>query len=254
MDCRTFSEIVADLDRGDTLAPVVREAALLHAEDCADCGMLLTESEALDRQMSALAASARPAPGRIEERLVREFRAEIGKGRGERTQWYLAALGTAAAAVFIASLFFGGRGPLQRGGPAGQTDSVRSKASSPAGVPASSAVPAQAAVSTPAEDASSSHRDSSTGSAKVHGTQISSNAEASEAAFIPLPYADSASQLGGGQVVRVIMTPEALASLGVRTNAVGATGEISADLLLDEDGTPEAIRLVAQADSSSAAN
>ena len=65
-------------------------------------------------------------------------------------------------------------------------------------------------------------------------------------AFVPLPYADDPTAVDGGTVVRVILSRPALASLGVPVTDPSATDRIPADLLLGEDGTPQAIRLVSQ--------
>ena len=65
-------------------------------------------------------------------------------------------------------------------------------------------------------------------------------------AFVPLPYADDPTAVDGGTVVRVILSRPALASLGLPVADMGATDQIPADLVLSEDGSPQAIRLVSQ--------
>jgi hypothetical protein len=64
--------------------------------------------------------------------------------------------------------------------------------------------------------------------------------------FTPLPYADDPSMIEGGAVVRVIMSRSALASFGVPLTGVENRERIPADLVVSADGTPEAIRLVAE--------
>ena len=64
--------------------------------------------------------------------------------------------------------------------------------------------------------------------------------------FTPLPYADDPSMMEGGSVVRVILSRSALASLGMPLSGVENREQISADLVVSADGTPEAIRFVAQ--------
>jgi hypothetical protein len=66
-------------------------------------------------------------------------------------------------------------------------------------------------------------------------------------AFVPLPYADDTNTLDGGSVVRVVLSRPALASLGMPVTDLGATDRIPADIVLSEDGVPQAIRLVSQA-------
>ncbi|HKV04941.1 MAG TPA: hypothetical protein VJO53_07530 [Candidatus Acidoferrales bacterium] len=62
--------------------------------------------------------------------------------------------------------------------------------------------------------------------------------------FIRLPYTDDPGALADDAVVRVVLTPAALASLGLPV--IGGEGSVQADLALSEDGTPQAIRLVSQ--------
>ncbi len=49
-------------------------------------------------------------------------------------------------------------------------------------------------------------------------------------------------------MVRVILSPSALASLGFAVVEDRDSGNVAADLLLARDGTPEAIRLVGEGD------
>ncbi|MFZ3201561.1 MAG: hypothetical protein WA175_10475, partial [Candidatus Acidiferrales bacterium] len=66
-------------------------------------------------------------------------------------------------------------------------------------------------------------------------------------AFVSLPYADDSAMADGGTVVRVVLSRSALASLGVPVADAGNTNPIPADIVVSEDGTPQAIRLVSQA-------
>jgi len=66
------------------------------------------------------------------------------------------------------------------------------------------------------------------------------------ASFIPLPYADDPQGLEGGAVVRVELSGPALASLGMPVTLAGSSESVPADLLVSNDGTPQAIRLVSQ--------
>lgn len=248
MNCRLFEGIVADLDRGEVLPSALRDAALEHAESCANCGLLLTESESLDMNLRTLAASAdtESAPMWIESSLLNEFRVRHGNVRRGKLRWQVAAVGIAAAAAFAASLFFSGHIPWRHASPGqnARTGESRLATHAPPAVPEVRKLPSETNSNEALEATTGAQR---TAPRHVTPTQ---QAEPEEAAFIPLPYADTGGRLEGGEVVRVILTPEALESLGVRTNDFGSNGAISADLLLDEAGTPEAIRLVAQADAN----
>ena len=65
--------------------------------------------------------------------------------------------------------------------------------------------------------------------------------------FVTLPFADDPDALENGAVVRVVMTRSELASLGMPA-VEGSSDEIPADLVVSDDGTPQAIRLVSQAE------
>ena len=54
MDCVQFEEIVHDLDRPGTRWRALRERALAHAESCAHCAQLMTETESLDQALRAM--------------------------------------------------------------------------------------------------------------------------------------------------------------------------------------------------------
>ena len=65
-------------------------------------------------------------------------------------------------------------------------------------------------------------------------------------AYVPLPYAYDPSDLEGGAVVRVVLPRAALISYGLPVEAMGVSDQVTADMVVSEDGTPQAIRLVAQ--------
>jgi hypothetical protein len=67
--------------------------------------------------------------------------------------------------------------------------------------------------------------------------------------FVPLPYADDPSETQGGAVVRVDLPRASLVSMGVPVAGLNANGHVVADLMLSEDGTPQAIRLISQSNS-----
>jgi hypothetical protein len=66
---------------------------------------------------------------------------------------------------------------------------------------------------------------------------------------VPLPYADDPSETQGGAVVRVDLPRASLVSMGVPVAGLNANGHVVADLMLSEDGTPQAIRLISQSNS-----
>lgn len=62
--------------------------------------------------------------------------------------------------------------------------------------------------------------------------------------FVPLTYLNSATAMDSGIVVRVEVSREKLAALGLPLNLERADEKIKADIVLGDDGVPRAIRLV----------
>lgn len=217
IDCRQFEEALPDLDRPGTQGAVLREVALAHAESCSHCASLLTESESLDFSLRSLAAhnATRTAPPSVEAALLQQFRTKKELAARRKFQWQLSVYG-AAALLAVALGTFLHRGTIRLPGAA--TDARPSGESS-------------ATAQTPSGNIASSDR--------ANGTEDAT-------AFMPLPYADDPAALEGGAVVRVVLSPSALASLGFPVADPSDTRRIPADLVVSEDGTPQAIRLVSQ--------
>jgi len=222
MDCGEFEEIVHDLDRPGTHGMALREKALAHAESCGRCAQLLTETESLDQALHAIATTEgkQQAPAWVESALVREFQwAKAGAAKSSAGR-RVAALSIAAAVLLAAgvSLHRFASGVGVKG--AGDGQSI------------------QANVSAPATAGQSGQSGQTAGAAE------------SASDFIALPYADDPDGVEGGTVVRVELSGPALASLGMPVSLAGSSGSISADLLVSDDGTPQAIRLVSQESAS----
>jgi len=222
MDCAQFAEIVHDLDREGTDGPRLRESALAHAESCARCAQLLTETEALDFALRkfALGGAARNALPDLETSLIHEFRREKVRASKRRVRWQIVALGTAAAVLLALGL------------------SVRYwRLSRTGNAPA-------AGTSAPTPLAQQGPKPSVAMQASQPEVVILPDGD-EDAAFVPLPYADDPEGNDGGAVVRVELSREALASLGWPVAEPGS-GPFTADVVVSADGTPQAIRLVSQ--------
>ena len=222
MDCVQFREIYHDLDRPGTSGFRFRERALGHAETCAGCGVLLTDGEALDFALRNLTRhnAGREAPPRIEAALLREFRASRLAGSRRRVHGQFAALGAAAAILLALGL--------------GVQHRIASRPST-AAQQAANVVPASAA------DASAKGQNPST-------SELDEDEYAGK--FVPVPYADDPAALEGGAIVRVTLPRSALRSFGLPVTESDGTERVFADLLVSEDGTPQAIRLVSDANSN----
>lgn len=214
MDCAEFEEVLHDMDRPGTAGLAMRERALAHAEGCGRCGLRMIESEALDFALHTMSVrdEAREASPHVETELLREFRRQRATPRMRMARWQVALAGVAAIALLALGLTrarfaLGPRQPVTNIGSPSTTNEPYSVVNDP-----------QLAELTDAEE----------------GT-----------AFVRLPYADDSASLEGGAVLRVTMPRSALISMGLPIS--GAAGEqIPAELVVSEDGTPQAIRLISQ--------
>jgi hypothetical protein len=217
MTCAQFEEILHDLDRPGTSGLALRELALVHAESCSDCALLLIESESLDFGLHTLALRDEHlhASPQMEAALLQEFRARHAAPRVRVAKWQVAVIGVAAMALLALGVLRGRVGPKPNQ-PVTKTGT------------SSSANEQYALESDPQLNELAGSED---------GT-----------AFVSLPDADSdATSLEGGAVVRVVMPRSALASLGLPVSGAVGTDQIPAELIVSEDGTPQAIRLVSPA-------
>jgi hypothetical protein len=245
MNCSQFEEILHDLDRPGRDCLNVRGAAFVHAESCDRCAQLLIDSEALDFALRTLAQrnGHKQAPARIEELLLNEFRRRnVSRPRRMRT-WQIAALATAASLLLAIGVAF-------------QRRPAEKPEASPADVHRTEQTPHSRAdvVQRSVPQAGNTERTGNVASSHApaaHPQQVADNqAPESESAtpFVALPYADDAMVGEGGTIVRVTLSGPALASLGLPVTDIGASGRIPADIVVSEDGTPQAIRLVSQSE------
>jgi hypothetical protein len=244
VNCEQFAEVLHELDRPGTPGAALREGALAHAEMCSRCGALVTESESLDFSLGQIAQETEElqAPPKIEAALLREFRREKSAASSRRLRWQLAALGAAAAALLALGLsFHRPRAAAPDKAPAVSASAIR-PASSPKTKPSpdsrSSAAPA--ILNVQAKTARAPLAAEKTAAAENDATEYAT-------AYMPLPYAYDPSGLEGGAVVRVVLPRAVLVSYGLPVEAMGVSDQVTADMVVSEDGTPQAIRLVRQA-------
>jgi hypothetical protein len=235
VDCVEFGELLPDLDRPGTRGHDLSEEILAHAEICAPCSALMMEAESLNFGLRRLAETTEGmvAPARVEAALLNEFRRTKSLGSARRFRRDLAALAIAATVLLAVGMGIY-RHPLKvKGG----TDSPAIAQNATPGATSSTSTTAVAEGNTntvlPSNDAS------------VTETEESEYATS----FVPLPFADDPSETQGGAVVRVDLPRASLVSMGVPVAGLNANGHVVADLMLSEDGTPQAIRLISQSNS-----
>ncbi len=245
MDCAQFAEVLHELDRPGTPGAALRETALAHAEMCSHCGALVTEAESLDFALGRIAQETAElqAPARIEAALLREFQQGRSLASSRRLQWQLAALGVAATVLLAIGLSF--HRPQT-------TTPDKAPSVSASSTPASSTRgPDQSQRSTAPVIANIQPRGARTKT--VAQKTAANDADATEyaTAYVPLPYAYDPSGLEGGAVVRVVLPRAALVSYGLPIEGMGVSEQVTADMVVSQDGTPQAIRLVRQVNPKS---
>lgn len=241
MDCSQFAEALHELDRPGTPGASVREEALAHAEMCSDCGALVTEAESLDFVLGqiALQGSDLQAAPRIETALLREFRREKAAAASRRLQFQLAALGIAAAVLLALGLTF------HR--PQIVTPSKAPAITASAATPETSAQSSRELLASTAPAVPSVEPKITPTRATAEKTAAADTGAAEYAtAYMPLPYSYDPSSLEGGAVVRVVLPRAVLVSYGLPIEGMGVADQVTADMVVSQDGTPQAIRLVSQ--------
>jgi hypothetical protein len=247
MDCAEFRDVLHELDRPGTRGAAELEKAMTHAESCGNCGVLLVEEESLDFAVGKVARETARMPGaaRVEAALLTEFRkarpgtAVIPSRR--KMQWQIAALAVAAMVLLSLGTMIYERNLRQSTvtpvtNVANQAPPTLNR-TPPVAANTSSTLISPAAANGDAGPVAKLPAASSGAQGTEYGTD-----------YVRLPYADDPAGLEGGSVVRVTLARSALESYGLPAEGLGAGDRVTADMLVSVDGTPEAIRLVAQDD------
>ncbi|MGB6431158.1 MAG: hypothetical protein WBF06_11265 [Candidatus Acidiferrales bacterium] len=244
MNCTEFSDVVHELLRPEQPANESVRRGLEHALLCDDCAAVLAEERDLNDQLDDLADADRDvaAPAHLERNLLAALRAEHPAQPVVSPIWrWVAALGLATAAVLVGAVLLSHRPTDGPAGPAAQPATPRG---------GSSSMPLEAArVKASAINASSDATDQ----AAVDATSSASAAQRTDQ-FYRIPYAIDGDSADGASVMRVELPASALQSLGIATStdadadAADDDGSqmVSADVVVAEDGTLEAIRLSPQ--------
>lgn len=211
MTCNEFEEMGLGAERDASLSDEQRAAATAHATSCLRCATLRASWEAarVDLRSLAQATSSLDAPARVEMRLRQQFRAQYHAPKARRTA-LVAAWGLAAAAVLVgavSSLKWHNNPPNLLG----------HKPNTPALIQGS-----------PEPNAAG---DSST---------LVADNELGDFTLLPgvLP-----AETEGSAILNVRMQRGELGALGLPVNEDRASDWIQVDLLVGNDGLPQAVRL-----------
>jgi hypothetical protein len=244
MTCDEFTEVVHELLRPEQPASESVRRGLEHALLCDDCAGVLAEQRDLNDQLDDLSDADRSvaAPPHIERNLLAALREQHPAPTTVLPIWrWVAALGLASAAVLVGAILIIHRPTDGPAGPAAQPATPRG---------GSPSMPLEAGrVNASAPNAAADDNDQ----AELGTTSADSQSLQSDQ-FYQIPYAFDGGSAEGDSVMRVQLPASALQSLGVTTASdTGSDAEdddngqlVSADVIVAEDGTLEAIRVAPQ--------
>jgi len=236
MKCEEFDAIGLDAERDASLSELERAAAREHASVCSRCAALQDSWQAARVELHAFADStfAAQTPARVEMRLRQEFRTQHGTVKTRRVA-VMAAWALAAATVLAGAVSWSNWRKSQ------QEEATRHLAA-----PQNSAeAPAQnGGTKTSGANFENDARGLQPGSANLDsaGTLVADNEFGN---FTPLPGVLPA-EADDAAIVRVRMQRGALGALGLPVNEERAGEWIQVDLLVGNDGAPQAVRLPQQ--------
>jgi hypothetical protein len=214
MNCEQVEAVVLDLDREYSGESQDLAAALAHVSHCSRCAALQDSWEVAKEELRVLAEDTLDAraPVRVETRLTQEFRRVHRKATARRAGT-AAAWALAAAAVAVASVGLWRAEEARRAQTGNQMVTAGKVSTSDAAIAA--------------QDESSSNL----------AAELDDSSE-----FTPVPGAVVA-DADEGAILRVRMQRGSLGELGFPVNEQRAGEWIQVDLLVGNDGLPEAVRL-----------
>jgi hypothetical protein len=228
MKCEEFEEIGLDAERDTSLSEMERAAAREHASECSRCAALQDSWQAARVELRDFADSAVAAetPARVEMRLRQEFRTQRGTMKTRRTA-VIAAWALAAAAVVAGAVSW-----------INWRKSLSEEAARRLVAPQNSVQPLAQNGNAKTSDANLEN-DANSDSA---GTLIADN-ELNDFTLLPgaLP-----TEMDDAAIAHVRMQRGALGALGLPVNEERAGEWIQVDLLVGDDGMPQAVRLPQQ--------
>jgi hypothetical protein len=231
MTCEEFEAIGLGAERDASLSEVERVAAREHASRCSRCAALQDSWQAAGAELRAFAeeTAMAQAPARVEMRLRQEYRTQHVTLKARRaavvTAWALAAAVVLAGAVSWINWRKSGQEET-----AHHLISPQSAAKPPANnsnVMTNHEGPVQSAAAVRQSDAAEAE------------TLMADN-EMSGFTFLPGAFA---ADTGDAEILRVRMQRGALGALGLPVTEERAGDWIQVDLLVGNDGLPEAVRL-----------
>jgi hypothetical protein len=235
MKCEEFEAMGLDAERDASLSELERVAAREHAGTCSRCAALQDSWQAAGAELRAFAedTAQAQAPARVEMRLRQEFRTQHVTLKMRRGG-VVAAWALAAAAVLVGVVSWRNWRHSQHGEVANHPV---------VSAPAANNLPesdfaARANRRDPAAVPSGARQPVSTGTGRPEA--LVADNEMSGFTFLPGAFATDTEEAA---ILRVRLQRGALGALGLPVNEERAAEWIQVDLLVGEDGLPQAVRL-----------
>jgi hypothetical protein len=235
MTCANYRNAILDLARGVAMPSSLASTAQAHLEVCAACAAWFRQERDLSAGLHALAMSTREAgpSGDAEERLLAEFDAlqagEAATVRQRSAGRLMKILLPAAAAIALAAWLSGDHARV------GAPDETSSRP-----VLLVSALPAP----TPPDLMTVGRMVAPPRSPLAQRPSPPSVPEIRTLEFTPVPGSLALPAFESGHILRVELPVSALPSYGVAIVPEAARTEVSADVLVGQDGLPRGIRIV----------
>jgi hypothetical protein len=223
MKCEEFEGIGLDAERDSSLSEAERAAAREHAASCSHCAALQDSWDSAGIELRAFAedTAMAQAPARVEMRLRQEFRTRHVSMKVRRTA-AIAAWALATAAVLVGAVSW-----------------VNWRRNTP-GVAANQPKTSQVAANPNANNANGTNNSATAQPDSSEAETLLADNELSDFTLLPgtspLDTADAA-------ILRVRMQRSSLGTLGLPVNEERAGEWIQVDLLVGNDGLPQAVRL-----------
>jgi hypothetical protein len=209
MTCEEFEAIGLHVERDASLSEAERSSAREHVDSCPRCAALLDSwlAARMELRTLAVATGAEQTPARVEMRLRQEFRTQHHTVKARRAA-VIAAWALATAAVLVGAVSWQNWRASQHqkeaaGGNRGTNQLIPNQVSSESGT-------------------------------------LVADSELSDFTLLP---GVLLSDTDDTAIMRVRMQRGALGALGLPVNEDGATDWIQVDLLVGNDGLPQAVRL-----------
>jgi hypothetical protein len=219
MNCEEFAALGLDLEHDGEFARAQQAAARAHSAACPRCAALAESWEAARAELRLLAAatSLADAPPRVEMRLRQEFRTRHQTIKTHRAAVF-ASWALAAAVLLAAGISWTNWRAQHSAKPSAVTASAANKST-----------PQNSGVQNSAPQIAQENSDTLLADNEPDG-------------FTALPGAISA-ESDDSSIVRVAMQRSSLGALGFAVNEERAGDWIQVDLLVGEDGLPQAVRI-----------